>query len=74
MEKYTLTIKDQGRTCDVKQGERPDGEVTLIMGSETLNAITTGKVRPEEAFFGGKLRLTGDPQLGLKVCRSFGPA
>ncbi len=68
-ENHYLVVKDG--TCDVKQGDSPDANVTLIMDSETLKGITTGETDGMQAFMGGKLRAEGDMMLAMKLGELF---
>ncbi|WPO97921.1 SCP2 sterol-binding domain-containing protein [Pseudomonas sp. HR96] len=66
---YSLAVKDS--QCDLKQGENPDANVTLIMDSETLKNIVSGETDGMQAFMGGKLRLEGDMMLAMKLSDLF---
>ncbi|KAB0550025.1 SCP2 sterol-binding domain-containing protein [Pseudomonas argentinensis] len=66
---YYLIVKDG--TCDVKQGDSPDANVTLITDKETFKGITTGETDGMQAFMAGKLRAEGDMMLALKLSELF---
>ena len=60
---FSLVVKD--KTCELKEGENPDAQVTLVMDSETLEGIVDGSTDGLQAFMGGKLRTEGDMLLAL---------
>jgi putative sterol carrier protein len=66
---YSLIVKDG--TCDVKEGENPDAQVTLVMDSETLKGIVSGETDGMQAFMSGKLRTEGDMMLAMKLSELF---
>jgi putative sterol carrier protein len=68
-ENHYLVVKDG--TCEVKAGDAPEPNVTLIMDSETLNGIVTGETDGMQAFMAGKVRTEGDMMLALKLGELF---
>lgn len=66
---FSLVVKDQ--TCELKEGENPDAQVTLVMDSETLEGIVDGSTDGMQAFMGGKLRTEGDMMLAMKLSELF---
>ncbi|WP_462383449.1 SCP2 sterol-binding domain-containing protein [Pseudomonas sp. Marseille-QA0892] len=68
-ENYYLVVKDG--TCDLKQGDATDPNVTLIMDSETLKGIVSGETDGMQAFMSGKLRTEGDMMLAMKLGELF---
>ncbi|WEJ03381.1 SCP2 sterol-binding domain-containing protein [Pseudomonas sp. FJ2-5-13] len=66
---FSLVVKDQ--TCELKEGENPDAQVTLVMDSETLEGIVSGSTDGMQAFMGGKLRTEGDMMLAMKLSELF---
>ena len=65
----SLVVKD--KTCELKEGENPDAQVTLVMDSETLEGIVDGSTDGMQAFMGGKLRTEGDMMLAMKLSELF---
>ncbi|MFT0211022.1 SCP2 sterol-binding domain-containing protein [Pseudomonas sp. F1_0610] len=68
-ENYYLVVKDG--TCDVKQGDSDEANVTLIMDSETLQGVASGETDGMQAFMAGKLRAEGDMMLAMKLSELF---
>ena len=66
---FSLVVKD--KTCELKEGENPDAQVTLVMDSETLEGIVDGSTDGMQAFMGGKLRTEGDMMLAMKLSELF---
>ena len=66
---FSLVVKDE--TCELKEGENPDAQVTLVMDSETLEGIVDGSTDGMQAFMGGKLRTEGDMMLAMKLSELF---
>ncbi|TBU96042.1 SCP2 sterol-binding domain-containing protein [Stutzerimonas kirkiae] len=66
---YYLVVKDG--TCEFREGESDDANVTLIMDSETIQGIISGETDGMQAFMGGKLRTEGDMMLALKLSELF---
>ena len=66
---FSLVVKD--KTCELKEGENPDVQVTLVMDSETLEGIVDGSTDGMQAFMGGKLRAEGDMMLAMKLSELF---
>ncbi|MBD9442803.1 SCP2 sterol-binding domain-containing protein [Pseudomonas fluorescens] len=66
---FSLIVKDS--TCELKEGENPDAQVTLVMDGETLEGIVSGETDGMQAFMGGKLRAEGDMMLAMKLSELF---
>lgn len=66
---FSLIVKDG--TCDLKEGENPDANVTLVTDSETMAGIVSGETDGMQAFMGGKLRVEGDMMLSMKLSELF---
>lgn len=67
--KYALKIA--GGTCELIPGgvEKPD--VTFTVSDKDWLQITEGKLDPQSAFFSGKLKVSGDMGLALRVQQLF---
>ncbi|EIK95913.1 SCP-2 sterol transfer family protein [Pseudomonas sp. M47T1] len=66
---FSLVVKD--KTCELKEGQNPDAQVTLVMDEETLKGIVSGETDGMQAFMGGKLRAEGDMMLAMKLSELF---
>ena len=66
---YHLLVKDG--TCDVKTGAHEDPSVTLIMDSDTMIGIMTGKQEGMQAFMMGKIRAEGNMMLATRLNELF---
>jgi putative sterol carrier protein len=66
---WYAAIKD-GKV-DVQQGAHPAPKMTLMADSDDYIALFTGKLDPMQAFMAGKLKLTGDLNLAMKMTQFF---
>ncbi len=66
---WYATIKD-GKV-DVQKGLHPAPKMTLMADSDDYIALFTGKLDPMQAFMAGKLKLTGDLNLAMKMTQFF---
>lgn len=66
---WYAVIKD-GKV-DVQQGEHPSPKMTLAADSEDYIKLFTGQLDPMQAFMQGKLKLTGDLNLAMKMTQFF---
>ena len=66
---WFVTIKD-GK-CAVTEGTAPVAKLTLTADSGDFVKIFTGKLDGMQAFMQGKLRLTGDMSLAMKMMSLF---
>ena len=66
---YHLIIKDG--TCEINNGSHDSPNVTLIMTSETMINVMTGKQDGMQAFMMGKLRAEGEMMLATKLTKLF---
>lgn len=53
--------------CELISGEHEDPHITLIMDSETFNAVTTGEVNGMQAYMSGRLRAEGNLMLATRL-------
>ncbi len=65
---YTV-IKD-GK-CEVSRGMHPSPRMTLTANSEDYVKIFTGELDGMQAFMQGKIKLTGDLNLAMKLMQMF---
>ncbi|KPA97747.1 SCP2 sterol-binding domain-containing protein [Pseudomonas asplenii] len=66
---FSLIVKD--KTCELKEGENPDANVTLVTDSHTMEGIVKGDTDGMQAFMSGKLRVEGDMMLSMKLSELF---
>ena len=58
-------------TVNVQQGVHPSPKMTLSADSEDYVMLFTGKLDPMQAFMAGKLKLSGDLNLAMKMTQFF---
>ncbi len=63
--KWHAIIKDD--TCEVKEGAHASPNITISMTAQDYLDMTTGKLNGQVAFMSGKLRISGDMGLALKL-------
>jgi putative sterol carrier protein len=66
---WYATIKD-GK-CTISQGSFPAPKMTLNVDSGDFVRIFTGQMDAMQAFMQGKLKLSGDMNLGVKLMSMF---
>lgn len=66
---WTVTIRD-GR-CEAAEGSLPAPNLTLTVDAEDFVRIFTGQLDGMQAFMQGKLKLTGDMNLAMKLLGLF---
>jgi len=66
---WYAAIKD-GKV-EVKQGDHAAPKMTLSADSADYIALFTGQLDPMQAFMQGKLKLTGDLNLAMKMTQFF---
>ena len=66
---FFVSIKDA--RCTVTPGVAPSPRLTLAADSENLIKIFTGQMDGMQAFMQGKLKLTGDMSLAMKLMSLF---
>jgi putative sterol carrier protein len=64
-------LKIENGTCELVKGgvEKPD--VTFTLKDQDWLSMTEGKLDPQSAFFSGKLKVTGDIGLALRLQQIF---
>jgi putative sterol carrier protein len=66
---YHVDIKDQA--CEVKKGPAASPNITITMAASDYLDMINGKLNPQMAFMGGKLKIKGDMSLALKMQQIF---
>ena len=66
---WYAVIKD-GK-CDVQKGAHASPKMTLSADSDDYIKLFTGQLDPMQAFMAGKLKLTGDLNLAMKMTQFF---
>jgi putative sterol carrier protein len=66
---WYVTIKDS--QCTVNQGIDPSPKLTLSAAGTDAVKVLTGEMDGMQAFMQGKLRLTGDMSLAMKLLSMF---
>jgi putative sterol carrier protein len=66
---YHSTIKDGAAT--VKPGPHPSPAMTVTMGAQDFVDMTSGKLDGMSAFMSGKLRISGDMGLAMRLQSLF---
>ena len=67
--KWNLVIKD--KQCTLNEGAAPDPKLTVSANSEDLMKIFNGQMDGMQAFMQGKLKLTGDLSVAMKLITLF---
>ncbi|MFP6627124.1 MAG: SCP2 sterol-binding domain-containing protein [Deltaproteobacteria bacterium] len=66
---YHVKIADGG--CEVSHGGTDDASITITMTASDYIDMINGKLNPQMAFMGGKLKIKGDMSLALKMQQIF---
>ena len=66
---WYVAIKDG--TADVQQGTAPSANMTLSMTAQDYVDMITGKLNGQMAFMSGKLKISGDMGLAMKMQTLF---
>ena len=67
--KYSLAIDDGQLT--VGDGTHASPNITITMSANDYLDMVNGKLNPQMAFMGGKLKIKGDMSLALKMQQIF---
>jgi putative sterol carrier protein len=62
---WILTLQEG--TASVKEGRADNPRLTLFANSQDFKNIVTGKLNATQAFMLGKIKLTGDMNLAMKL-------
>jgi putative sterol carrier protein len=66
---WVVTIKDS--KCTLTQGLAPSPKLTITADSANFVKIFSGQIDPMQAFMQGKLKVTGDMSLAMKLMGLF---
>lgn len=66
---YHVCITDGA--CEVHEGPSDDASITITMAAGDYIDMINGKLNPQMAFMGGKLKIKGDMSLALKMQQLF---
>ena len=66
---WYVTIKDG--TATVSEGTAPSANMTMTMAAQDYVDMTTGKLNGQMAFMSGKLKISGDMGLAMKMQNLF---
>lgn len=64
--KWTVTLVD-GQAPQLAEGETVSPNVTFSIASQDFIAIATGQMNPISAFMQGKVRVSGDMALAMRL-------
>ena len=56
----------------VKEGEHGKADVTITISDSDYVDLVSGKLNPQQAFMGGKLKLKGNMQVAMKLDKVIG--
>lgn len=62
---YSVRVTSDG--AQVEAGNAPDAGVSVTMAAQDFKDLADGKLNPMSAFMSGKLSVTGDMSLALKL-------
>ena len=68
---WTLVV-DAG-SARVERGEIPDAQTTVTMDAADFVAMSSGELDGTDAFMSGKLKVAGDPFLGMRLAEIMKP-
>jgi putative sterol carrier protein len=67
----TYHVKIANGACQVEQGPAASANITITMAAQDYMDMINGKLNPQMAFMGGKLKIKGDMSLALKMQQIF---
>ena len=67
----TYHVKIADGACDVQKGACDSANITITMAASDYLDMINGKLNPQMAFMGGKLKIKGDMSLALKMQQIF---
>ncbi len=66
---YNVKVAEGG--CEVNEGPADSANITITMAASDYLDMVNGKLNPQMAFMGGKLKIKGDMSLALKMQQIF---
>jgi len=66
---YCVVIENE--TCSVQEGRHPSPHMTLSMSGQDYLDMVNGKLNPQMAFMSGKMKISGDMGLAMKMQSLF---
>ncbi len=66
---WYIIVKDQ--TCETAEGAHPAPKMTMTVDTDTYIGIAKGEVDPTMAFMKGKVKVSGDMGVALKMGQYF---
>lgn len=67
----TWNVKIADGACEVADGGAESANITITMAASDYLDMINGKLNPQMAFMGGKLKIKGDMSLALKMQQIF---
>ncbi len=67
----TYHVKVEDGSCEVCEGAAENANITITMAASDYLDMINGKLNPQMAFMGGKLKIKGDMSLALKMQQIF---
>lgn len=67
--KWALKIADQ--TCQLIKGGVEQADLTMSMSDQTWLDLASGKLDPVNAFTTGKIKMSGDRRLAMRIQQLF---
>ncbi len=67
----TYHVKIADGKCEVNKGPAENPNITITMAAQDYLDMINGKLNPQMAFMGGKLKIKGDMSLALKMQQIF---
>lgn len=64
-------IQISGGKCNVNPGTTPNPALTIIIDTQVFKDLSTGSLNPMAAFMQGKIRLSGDMSLAMRIANLF---
>jgi putative sterol carrier protein len=66
---WYVVVKDQ--TCQATQGMHPSPKMTMTVDADSYLKISKGELDPTTAFMKGKVKVSGDMGVALKMGQYF---